>query len=286
MRRFSVATLAGVFSVVVVHGACAAGAAPTSSWTGFYIGGVIGGGWADRTVTYAGNDPASAIVINGTFGLFGQQPVASHGFTGSGVTGGFEIGYNWQFAPRWLAGLEADINGSGISGSSTGTSVLQGPPAINTYTQTVTSKQTLDWFGTVRGRLGWLPTDDLLLYATGGLAYGRVGQSDSYMFNGPGPVGYIVASGNYSVRCLSNATCLAGSNSRTSVGWTVGGGAEWRFLPHWSVKAEYLYINLGHKSVTAIANAVAVPGNIPASYNAAFGTADFHIARVGLNFHW
>ena len=65
-----------------------------------------------------------------------------------------------------------------------------------------------------------------------------------------------------------------------------GGGAEWRFLKNWSVKAEYLYVNLGHQSVNAVAGVVAVPGTALASYRASFGDADHHIVRLGLNWHF
>ena len=65
--------------------------APAPSWTGFYIGGQIGGGWGDRTVGYTGDDPASTILINGAI-FAGNQPVPPHSFGISGVTGGIEAG--------------------------------------------------------------------------------------------------------------------------------------------------------------------------------------------------
>ena len=259
--------------------------APVPSWTGFYLGGVVGGGWADRTVTYAGNDPASALLIGGAFGFVGEQPVASHNLSSSGVTGGFELGYNWQLSRNWVAGFEADINGSGIEGSGAGTSFAQNIPPGGIFTQTVNSQQRLDWFGTFRARLGWLWTNDLLLFGTGGLAYGKVSESDAYIFNGP-PPGVINFTRGSSFACTVNVTCFSGTTSGTRTGWTAGGGGEWRFLPNWTVKVEYLYVNLGSESVNPVAGAVFTPGVAPSTYKAAFGTDDYHIVRAGVNWHW
>jgi outer membrane immunogenic protein len=256
---------------------------PPPNWTGFYLGAQVGGGWGERTVTYAGNDLAAATLINGGLAIGGVQPVASHGVSLSGVTGGIEAGYNWQIGRNWLIGLEADFSGSGVKGTGTGTSALAPPVFI----QTVTSEQKLEWWGTVRGRLGWLATDDLLLFGTGGFAYGRVSESDSYIFTGP-PGGAIVFTsgvGGPSFSCVSNATCFSGSNSQVKFGWTAGAGGEWRMASKWTLKGEYLYVNLGNASVNSSALAVFVPG-APSSYNANFGRADFHVARVGLNFHF
>src|SRR5580692_7301717 len=125
--------------------------APAYSWSGFYIGVNGGYGWEDPTVVLTPNDPN---VVG--------SPVSPASWTNSGGFGGGQIGYNYQFARQWLAGLEADIDVSGLKGS--------GSSAVRPF-QNLTS-QNVDWFGTVRGRLGWLPTDRFLVFATGGLAYG------------------------------------------------------------------------------------------------------------------
>src|SRR5713101_1231828 len=88
----------------------------------------------------------------------------------NGVIGGAQAGYNWQ-ASNWLFGLEADIQGSGEKGSSTIVCVACGDGPSNIISN-LTHK--LDWFGTVRGRAGILVTPTVLLYGTGGLAYGDV----------------------------------------------------------------------------------------------------------------
>ncbi len=254
--------------------------APVAGWTGFYIGGQLGGGWGDRTVTYAGDDPSSVALINGANGFVGQQGVPTHSFNMSGITGGVELGYNWQFAPSWVVGLEADFSGSGIKGSGTGTSNLS-PPG---FTQTVSSQEKIDWWGTVRGRLGWLATQDLLLFASGGFAYGKVDASDSYHFNGAPGVVFIGPAFPASFRCIANTTCFTGSHSSVKAGWTAGGGGEWRFAPNWSVKVEYLYVSLDSASVISTATSKSGAATSLSTYTANFDRTDFQVVRAGLNF--
>ncbi|WP_204277303.1 outer membrane protein, partial [Klebsiella oxytoca] len=78
-----------------------------------------------------------------------------------------QIGYNWLAAPRWVVGLEADLQASGIRGSAYQVTT----PPFADQTGTGVSKS-IGWFGTVRGRVGFLIDPQWLLYATGGLAYG------------------------------------------------------------------------------------------------------------------
>jgi outer membrane immunogenic protein len=107
-----------------------------------------------------------------------------------------------------------------------------------------------------------------------------------YTFAGPAGAVFPGFAGGFSFFCAANVPCFAGTSSRTSTGWTAGAGAEWRFLPNWSMKAEYLYFNLGSDAVTSVAGATSVPGSIPASYRASFGDTEFHIVRAGLNWHF
>ena len=105
-------------------------------------------------------------------------------------------------------------------------------------TLTTTIETRLDWFGTIRARLGVLPTSNLLLYATGGLAYGNVRTSTT-------------GSNQPDVNCVDRFIyCASGSTSGISVGWTAGAGIEYGFAPEWTFKTEYLYLDLGNRSVT------------------------------------
>jgi outer membrane immunogenic protein len=279
-----------IVTIVAVLAATAAQAqtrAPAYSWTGFYIGAQLGGAWGDRSIDRSPNDAAAGLLLNGTLGALGMQPISAHDARISGVTGGIELGYNWQIAPRWVLGIEADFSASDIGGSGSTTSVLQLSPDIF---QTANAEQKIDWWGTVRARFGWLAAPDLLLFGTGGLAFGRVTNSDSYGTSGP-PGGIIssavgVPGGFVSVRCIVGTTCFAGTDSSVRFGWTVGAGGEWRWSERWSLKAEYLYVNLGATSSTSTALQADLPGEFPASYTTFFHTTDFHVARLGVNYRF
>ena len=158
-----------------------------------------------------------------------------------------------------MAGVEADIQytnfkGSDSSSGTTSALVRVGEPF--TYSQ----DQKLNWLATLRGRLGWTPTDHTwLFYVTGGLAVGGVKASNTFNFG------------------LAPQLVWAGSASETKAGWTLGGGVEARLPDNWSVKAEYLYYDLGHLTVNG--TSVQVPA-ITTTTNFAFHG---NIVRVGLN---
>jgi outer membrane immunogenic protein len=138
--------------------------------------------------------------------------------------------------------------------------------------------------------LGWLPFDNLLVYGTGGFAYGRVERTGNFTLV-PGPGGLTGVGqkfGAFSYDCgigVANP-CFAGSSGDTATGWTAGGGLEWAFLPNWSLKGEYLFVSLHNDSLTETAQAVLNPGDIPASFNANFSRANYNIVRVGLNYQF
>jgi outer membrane immunogenic protein len=142
-----------------------------------------------------------------------------------------------------------------MSGTNSATAVLTAGGVI---TQTVTAQQETDWFGTVRGRLGWLATPNLLLFGTGGFAYGRVSDSANWAANAPAGVVFgigIVGNGvglTCGVTGPASTICFAGNSSGTRTGWTAGGGLEWLLDQHWSAKIEYLFVDLGTNTVTVV----------------------------------
>jgi outer membrane protein OmpA-like peptidoglycan-associated protein len=122
--------------------------------------------------------------------------------------------------------------------------------------------------------LGWAPGPDWLFFGTGGLAYGHVASSTNVAFSNP--------------LTMVVADTYAGQSSNWRVGWTAGGGAEWRFTQAFSLKAEYAYVDLGRTNYTDACQtpAFCVAGLAqPASYNTSLNTAE-HIIRVGLNYHF
>jgi len=127
------------------------------------------------------HDRAAAMLLNSGGFLGGEQPVPN-GFRISRTSpiGGFEAGYNWQAGSNWLLGLETDFSLSDLSGQMGGSSNF-GPG----FTQSITAKQSTDWYGTVRASAGFLATPNLLLFGTGGFAYGRVANSASFLIVDP-----------------------------------------------------------------------------------------------------
>jgi outer membrane immunogenic protein len=215
--------------------------APMFNWTGFYAG--INGGGAFK----GGDDP---INYNAPVtGFAGFSP----GLDPSGGFGGGQIGYNWQAVGSTLVfGVEADIQGSHLRDAFNVTTPSNGGPLG------VNAQQRIDYFGTVRGRFGFaLDSKGVnLIYATGGFAYGGV--KDSILLtNGP-------------------ATALL-AKSFTGTGFVVGGGWEYHFMPAWSLKAEYQYIDLGTQKLSGVStNGVLL--------NASDVENRFQTARIGLNY--
>jgi outer membrane immunogenic protein len=228
-------------------------------WQGIYFGVDGGGAWNANSVKNRD--------INGSVGpvLFsvptaGTDP--SGGFTGS------LGGYNFQRG-AFLFGVEMDIHASDISDSRSrgiGNVIVNGvnvtvPAGLLSSTATTS----LDWFGTVRGRLGytWAST---LVYFTGGFAYGRI--NDELTVHGP----------------LGGPLAQFSRNNDTETGYVLGGGIEfkprWWFLssPNWSVKVEYQYINLGSErlSGTAIAGIPVTTTEVEHAFNNVL---------IGLNYH-
>jgi outer membrane immunogenic protein len=241
--------------------------APVWGWTGFYIGANIGAIWSDSRDTVT---PSGCFIIPTSLcgGPLTNNPLRSDtgnlsGSNSVGVTGGGQIGYNWQLG-TFLLGLEADINGSSLNANDSVNRPLAAP-LVGNFLHSVNEK--LDWFGTVRGRLGITPAPTWLLYVTGGLAYGHV-------------------SSNTGVSFTSTTDVYIGSFSDTRAGWTVGGGGEWAFSPNWSAKLEYLYVDLGRISYTDICVTPVCALFTPAPLYATDLRLHDHIVRVGINYRF
>jgi outer membrane immunogenic protein len=237
--------------------------APVYNWTGFYVGLNAGGAWNESNVT------TTTVFAPFPFGYFATTSVPAIGTVGnqninrSGFTGGATAGYNWQISNAVL-GVETDFNYFGIRGSSTGTALY---PCCAPSTFTVNSSESTDWLWTLRGRAGFLATPALLLYGTGGLAVADV--KASYLFTDTfGPARESAAI------------------STTRYGWTAGAGGEYALMNGWSIKAEYLYVDLGRASTTStnLVTPTAFPSNFPS--NVFTHTVDLrsNIGRVGINY--
>jgi outer membrane immunogenic protein len=214
------------------------------NWTGFYVG--LNGGHA------GGNVSESNPMYGPSGNQFGE-------FSPKGWFVGGTVGANWQFAERWVFGLEGDLNYGRIGASrSDSYSSLW-------YSATETQTVSANWWGTARGRLGFLLTKDLMIYGTGGVIFANIKTSDT------------------SGACSPWWGCYS-SDSTTSdrrTGWTIGGGFEYALSNRWSAKAEYLYANMGLRD-----NRTSYGDRW---YSGAYvDKADLHehIMRVGLNYHF
>jgi outer membrane immunogenic protein len=208
--------------------------APATSvydWTGFYLGGSVGGVRQQASTSYS-SDPSFA----SSGGLFAPALTtgtlaSSSSQNGAGVIGGVTAGYNWQLSSL-VYGIEGDWSWTGVRP----TSSISPVPAFAFPTLTTITETRTDWLATVRGRIGFLAMPRTLLFATGGLAVGEIKGSTSII---PSP------------SCATNFFCSNGNTSSTRVGWTVGAGVEQAFASNWTVKVEYLHYDLGHVSYIA-----------------------------------
>ena len=283
MRRICCATLAAVALVGLASVATAADmpvkapvykAAPVvaaPNWTGWYLGLNAGGGWENTIHNSVTSNSCFAPLNCGFYGTAfanavpGQFDDHPHGFIGGG-----QIGYNYQTG-AFVLGIETDFQGADINGAASASNTVSSTPLPVTVAGT--GSQKIDWFGTLRGRVGWLPVNSLLVYATGGLAYGHVLTDVAFSGNLPG---------------IPRATgSIAMNNSTTRAGWTVGGGLEWMFAPNWTVRGEYLYYDLGDVTLnsTLNINAAFVPPVLVTTVGIQ-SAAHYHgsIARVGVNY--
>jgi outer membrane immunogenic protein len=255
---------------------------PPPMWTGFYIGLNAGGTWSSNNSVDTFDVPVFAaptfsteLALSSAFAT-NIIPVSNGGFIGGG-----QVGYNYQFGPNWVAGIEADIQG--VAGSQRSDSVFESGHPVGFPAELIVStdraSKALDYLGTVRGRLGWLVTPTLLIYGGGGLAYGGVTSSVN-IFQQDITTPLSDFSGPYN---------SFGSISTTHVGWTAGGGVEWMFLPNWSLKVEYLYYDLGTESfaLSPLLNRFTDTGLV-AWTSDPFARARFNgnIVRAGLNYHF
>jgi outer membrane immunogenic protein len=175
-------------------------------WNGFYIGGYYGSS-IEQTKAHADGFAAGVA-----------------GVVDMGLALGGTVGYNWQFAPRWLVGLEADAGTLSVD---------------HTFHQwdfpTLTGSKA-DGYGTVRARFGYV-TGPSLLYVTGGAAFVHITDT----FGGGG---------------APAAPAIA--NTTTKIGWTVGGGIETKLSRNWSTTTEYQFIDAG--STNFASNPLGVAG--------------------------
>ena len=176
------------------------------NWTGFYVGGNGGYGWAN----------VDSSVYNLNNGVF----EASDSSTRTGGFGGGQIGYNFQPFPHFLFGVEGDFDWASLTGDSSGCSA----------TGCASASHKTDWFSTLRVRMGYV-VDDWLFYGTGGIAWTHGSTTRTItQVNNPALVSSLLGA--------------SASSSGQNTGWTLGGGVEYGFWRNWSVNVEYRYMQI------------------------------------------
>ena len=189
--------------------------------------------------------------LNGGYAWGSEDPIVVTGGVASGAMsaidpdgwfGGGQIGYNAQFG-NFVLGAEADLMGGNIEGTTTG---VIGAPAF-----TAAAASELNWLSTIRARAGFA-AGNVLVYATGGVAFADI----DYALVG------------------ADGSVAAGGDTLT--GYAVGGGIEWAFARNWTLKSEYMYVDLGDARINGVDG-----GGAPIS--ASFDNA-FHTVRAGINY--
>lgn len=211
--------------LLAVCAVCLAGVAQADEpdWSGLYIGANAGGLFAGEAETNASS-------------FFNNAPFQFDDL--SAFAGGGQIGYDVQTGP-WVVGIEGDFQWLDLSETAIGDPTVAGDSIDGE----------LNWFGTVRGRLGyasghWMP------YLTGGLVYGQFAAQ------------YNLAGGGFA--------------EEINYGWTIGGGADIDLGKGWSLRGEYLYLRFPEREIT-------VPNTLLGTYEF---DADFHYARSAVNYRF
>jgi outer membrane immunogenic protein len=293
---FSGATMNRLATVIAVAGligtpafAQAPPPAPVYNWTGWYAGVNAGASMGDANTDFN----VSPLSCGGTCVWTFAHSFSDRNYP-DGFMGGGGIGYNYQFSPLIVVGLEADIQGALERDSLTLTHSFNDFSA-EASNQDVTNYTTqIDWFGTVRARLGYVwGNGQVLSYVTGGLAYGEVkinGTNTASFACFPGACGPLGAAGSVT---------QAFSQSHVNTGWVLGYGTEGAIdfwgAHNWTWKIESLYMDLGHLDSTGVTTGVST--NCLPSPACAFGappggqvTTQTHVTdwilRGGLNYRF
>jgi len=222
------------------------------NWSGLYIGGNIGGGWAQNEIS----DPGL-----GFLGTLLGVPVTQT-TNSSGFLGGVQAGTNYQIG-KLVVGVEADWDWSNINGTNS-TAFTSGFIPGLAITRSLGANT--DWTGTATTRIG-IAHDHWLFYGKAGAAWAHTNYTDTWTAPGLGALGPL----------------FSGTGSSTRTGWTVGTGIEYAFWNNWSAKLEYDYMNFG--SPTTAINGTILPGVVGIPFSAGLqNNQQINEVKFGLNY--
>ena len=226
---------------------------PPPEWTGLYLGAHAGAAWTSADGSWTPLPSPAAFGVN----------VISGNLNGTNFIGGVQIGYNWQFAPTWVGGIEADLSVTQPKGTFNAPWTVFGTAAAIPNSSTNMSMDA-KWLASLRGRIGYLVVPQAFVYFTGGVAWGGI---------------------NYSAQASLDSIYNAQTSfSGTSPGYVLGGGLEWwLFASHWTVRAEYLFYHLNSsQSRTVFDNTGFFPTTFPSGFN--WNNLDLNVVRAVLNY--
>jgi outer membrane immunogenic protein len=250
-------------------------ASATPNWTGLYIGAAFGGRRTDSDISLIAIDEVSL------GGVQHDLPICTTNIPPCGTQASFDKtafrsavygGYNWQFAERWLGGIEGDWGWANNSSTEDGFKYFQANPGVlpdSSYT--IRS----NWDASARARIGFLATPSVLVFVTGGVSW-----LHTEITSDCGPISCFTDT--YKPTELTRST--------TWSGWTVGGGIEAMLTANWIVRAEYRYADYGSKSFLDSRACSPTPspscGNqtsLDIAYNLSMKT---HTATIGLAYRF
>ena len=247
-----------------------------TDWTGFYLGADVGAAWTSQD--YRTSVPATSAfgaantLITVPFDGSTQWGRSLPGNSDVGFTGGGHLGYNLDLHNRIVVGVETDVQYNGADSTSHSAFTATDPTGSGTVTNV--ARSTVPWFGTLRGRMGTTALNpNLLIYGTGGFAYGRNDTADLMTVTLPGTTTLVE---RFPFR-----------TSTTQTGWTAGAGLEWMMSPQFSVRAEYLHVELNPTHGQILPTNVLGPGAL-ASDVMQFKprSAEVDAVRVGISYHF
>src|SRR5581483_7338939 len=213
--------------------------APAYNWTGFYLG--LGGG-------YGSFDIDSRTLVDATGGVISDNGTVG----GRGWFGTVQGGFDYQFAPNWLAGVFADFDFSDIKGTA----------ADHIFSANHSMKQRWAW--AVGARFGYLLTPQALAYIDGGYTQARFDGGDLVSSFANVPIGLSV-------------------NDETFNGWFIGAGAEVMIIPSWFVKGEYRFAQYDSENLPVVVTGVGVPIGLSESLKPSVQT--FRV-ELSYKFNW
>ena len=237
---------------------------PVYTWTGFYIGGNVGAGFGTTESTLNIGPPntiINALTGGGAPPITFNLPIASQ--STNGFLGGGQVGYNWQTGV-FVFGIEGDFDGAGLQGTA---------PCALIFACTVKH----NWEADITGRVGVVAIDRALIYLKGGVAWEQASYNlgNSITVGGAG----------------GGTAALNAGTSTTRTGGLLGMGIEYKFLPHWSTKLEYNFIDFGNQTtnfpITVGVTGLTLPANVASALAGGVPVTirDYqHIIKAGVNY--